>query len=114
MTLFFANLTQDFVEFGRAVTEAKAGNAKAAARIPAAAAAFRRVAAHDALYLVYLGIGMMVCTFVYMTTWVYTGQMNTKRLRENYLRAVLRQDIAYFDNVGVRLQVPNYSCPEYI
>ncbi|KIM82065.1 hypothetical protein PILCRDRAFT_483988 [Piloderma croceum F 1598] len=100
MTLFFANLTQDFVEFGRAVTEAKAGNAKAAARIPAAAAAFRRVAAHDALYLVYLGIGMMVCTFVYMTTWVYTGQMNTKRLRENYLRAVLRQDIAYFDNVG--------------
>ena len=24
----------------------------------------------------------------------------SKRVRENYLRAVLRQDIAYFDNVG--------------
>ena len=24
----------------------------------------------------------------------------SKRLRENYLRAVLRQDIAFFDNVG--------------
>jgi hypothetical protein len=32
----------------------------------------------------------------------YAGEMNTKRLRENYLRAILRQDIAYFDDVGVR------------
>jgi ATP-binding cassette subfamily B (MDR/TAP) protein 1 len=114
MTLLFANLTQQFVEFGSAVTEAKAGNAEAAAGLSATAAAFRHTAAQDALYLVYIGIGMMVCTFTYMTTWVYTGEMNTKRLRESYLRAVLRQNIAYFDNVGVRLQIPIYSCPEYI
>ena len=108
MTLLFANLTQQFVDFGRTVTEANAGNANAAAGLPAAAAAFRHTAAHDALYLVYIGIGMFVCTYVYMSTWVYTGEMNTKRLRENYLRAVLRQDIAYFDNVGVRLQILIY------
>ncbi len=35
-----------------------------------------------------------------MYTWVYTGEANAKRLRERYLQAVLRQDIAYFDNVG--------------
>ena len=110
MTLMFANLTQQFVAFGSAVTEAQAGDAAAAAKIAAAAAAFRRTSAQDALYLVYIGIGMMVCTFVYMTTWVYTGEMNTKRLRENYLHAVLRQDIAYFDNVGVRHPIP-VSCP---
>ena len=43
---------------------------------------------------------MFVCTYTYMVVWVYTGEVNAKRLREAYLRAVLRQDIAYFDNVG--------------
>lgn len=35
-----------------------------------------------------------------MYIWVYTGEISAKRLREAYLRAVLRQDIAFFDNVG--------------
>lgn len=35
-----------------------------------------------------------------MYAWVYTGEIGTKRLREKYLQAVLRQDVAYFDNVG--------------
>jgi ATP-binding cassette subfamily B (MDR/TAP) protein 1 len=32
--------------------------------------------------------------------WNYIGEINSKRLRESYLRSVLRQDIAYFDDVG--------------
>ena len=48
----------------------------------------------------FIGVGMFVCTFIYMSVWVYTGEVGSKRLRESYLRAVLRQDIAYFDNVG--------------
>lgn len=28
------------------------------------------------------------------------GELMTKRVREGYLRAVLRQDIAFFDDVG--------------
>lgn len=43
---------------------------------------------------------MFFCTFTYMYIWVYTGEISTKRLREQYLQAVLRQDIAFFDNVG--------------
>lgn len=43
---------------------------------------------------------MFVCTYAYMSIWVYTGEVNAKRIRERYLEAVLRQDIAYFDNVG--------------
>jgi ATP-binding cassette, subfamily B (MDR/TAP), member 1 len=101
MSLIFGNLTQQFVVFGATVSEAKGGDADAAARIPAAVAAFRRTSARDASYLVYIGMGMMVCTYIYMTSWVYTGEMNAKRIRETYLRAVLRQDIAYFDDVGV-------------
>lgn len=43
---------------------------------------------------------MFVCTYTYMVIWGFTGEIGTKRLRERYLRAILRQDIAYFDNVG--------------
>lgn len=35
-----------------------------------------------------------------MVTWTYTGEVNAKRIREKYLQAVLRQDIAYFDTLG--------------
>ncbi|KAF9013235.1 P-loop containing nucleoside triphosphate hydrolase protein [Cyathus striatus] len=35
-----------------------------------------------------------------MYVWVYTGEVNAKRIRERYLQAILRQDIAFFDNVG--------------
>jgi len=43
---------------------------------------------------------MFVCTYLYMYIWVYTGEVNAKRIRENYLKAILRQDITFFDNVG--------------
>jgi ATP-binding cassette, subfamily B (MDR/TAP), member 1 len=46
------------------------------------------------------GVGVFVCTFVYMTIWVRNGEASSKRLRERYLQAVLRQDIAFFDNVS--------------
>ncbi|KAK1218235.1 hypothetical protein PQX77_019086 [Marasmius sp. AFHP31] len=35
-----------------------------------------------------------------MYVWVNTGEINAKRIRERYLQAVLRQDVAFFDNVG--------------
>ena len=43
---------------------------------------------------------MFLCTFIYMTVWVYTAEVTAKRIRERYLKAVLRQDIAFFDKVG--------------
>ncbi|CAB4426285.1 unnamed protein product [Rhizophagus irregularis] len=35
-----------------------------------------------------------------MACWIATGERITRRIREQYLRAVLRQDIAYFDKLG--------------
>jgi ATP-binding cassette subfamily B (MDR/TAP) protein 1 len=35
-----------------------------------------------------------------MSIWVYTSEANGKRIRERYLQAILRQEIAYFDDVG--------------
>ena len=118
MSLLFGRLTQDFVGFGTILNEIEAGEQGLQQEFQAAAAAFRHSASTNALYLVIIGmslsvitmrysltnltqgIGMLVATFIYMYTWVYTGEVNAKRLREKYLQAVLRQDIAYFDNVG--------------
>ncbi|PBK74780.1 P-loop containing nucleoside triphosphate hydrolase protein [Armillaria solidipes] len=100
MTLLFGNLTNQFVIFQSVVNKVDQGDEQAANDLPAAAAAFRHVASKDALYLVVIGIGMFVCTYFYMYVWVYTAEANAKRIRERYLRAVLHQDIPFFDKVG--------------
>ena len=43
---------------------------------------------------------MGVATYTYMNIWVYTAEVNAKRLRGRYLQATLRQNISYFDDVG--------------
>ncbi|TCD62992.1 GTPase-activating protein [Steccherinum ochraceum] len=100
MSLLFGKLTQGFVTFETILSKANAGDVNAQASVPSAAADFRRTAALDASYMVYMGIGMFACTYIYMYIWVYTGEVNAKRIRERYLQAILRQDIAFFDNVG--------------
>ncbi|CAG8805061.1 2941_t:CDS:2, partial [Racocetra fulgida] len=52
------------------------------------------------LYLIYIAIITFVATYIYMATWVYTGERITQQIRERYLRAILWQNIAYFDNVS--------------
>ena len=47
-----------------------------------------------------IGLGMFICTYIYMNVWIYTSEVTAKRIRERYLRAILRQDIAFFDKVG--------------
>ena len=43
---------------------------------------------------------MFAANFIFMAIWVHTSEVAAKRLRESYLAAVLRQDIAYFDRIG--------------
>lgn len=43
---------------------------------------------------------MFATTYAYMLIWSYTSEVNSKRIRERYLKAVLRQDIAFFDQLG--------------
>ncbi|KAG1908571.1 P-loop containing nucleoside triphosphate hydrolase protein [Suillus fuscotomentosus] len=108
MTLVFGDMTQDFVTFNSAENEyyqslqSNDTNVieQAQAALDAAASTFVHSASLDASYLVYLGIAMFVSTYIYMYTWVYTSEANGKRIRERYLQAILRQEIAYFDDVG--------------
>ncbi|KAL5385661.1 hypothetical protein PMIN06_004958 [Paraphaeosphaeria minitans] len=52
------------------------------------------------LYFVYLGIGSFVCVYVGMIGFSYTGERITQQIRELYLRAIFRQNIAFFDFLG--------------
>lgn len=50
-----------------------------------------------ALYFLYLGIGAAAGAFLQSSLWIYSGNRQANRLRMLYLKAVLDQDIAYFD-----------------
>ncbi|KAJ7259510.1 P-loop containing nucleoside triphosphate hydrolase protein [Mycena haematopus] len=104
MTILFGKLVNQFVDFQQIIAQIQSNNATSVAEgeaaEPAAAAAFRHQAGLLATYLVIIGCGMFVCTYTYMYIFVYTAEVNAKRIRERYLKAVLRQDIAFFDKVG--------------
>ncbi|EST07302.1 ABC transporter, transmembrane domain protein [Kalmanozyma brasiliensis GHG001] len=92
MTIVFGSLTTAFLEYTNALLFD--------GDIPAARDHLDREIVHGVLFLVYIGVAMLVATYIYMAAWVYTGQVITRRIREKYLQAILRQDIAYFDVVG--------------
>ncbi|KAG8776067.1 GTPase-activating protein, partial [Serendipita sp. 398] len=101
MTLLFGNLTVAFVDFGRAASLAYGPNPtpEQMAELVRAARQFQKVASKDALYLVLIGIGMFLTTYLFMVIWIRTSETTAKRIRENYLKAILRQDIAFFDEI---------------
>ncbi|RHZ85023.1 hypothetical protein Glove_73g31 [Diversispora epigaea] len=55
---------------------------------------------NDTLVFVYLGVINFFATYIYMGCWVYTGERISRKIREKYLSAILRQNIAYFDKIG--------------
>ena len=54
-----------------------------------------------ALYLVAIAVAVAFATYVSTYCFVSTGHRLANRIREEYLRAVLRQDITYIDRMGV-------------
>ncbi|KAK9702026.1 hypothetical protein K7432_011439 [Basidiobolus ranarum] len=52
------------------------------------------------LQLIYVAIGYFVLTYTYTVCWSLIGERLTRQVRENYLKAVLRQNIAYFNQLG--------------
>ncbi|KAJ5320576.1 hypothetical protein PENANT_c033G08172 [Penicillium antarcticum] len=61
---------------------------------------FYHALTHNVLYFVYLGIGEFVTVYISTIGFIYTGEHVTQKIRENYLEAILRQNIAYFDKLG--------------
>lgn len=119
MSLLFGNLINSFVKFGTAINGSQTGFHNQT--VIDLGNSFKHTAAKDASGLVYVGVGIFVTTYIYMVVWTHNGkalflqkkrprylfvflrragEVLAKRVRENYLKAVLRQEIAFFDNVG--------------
>ncbi|KAF8043117.1 hypothetical protein BT93_A1459 [Corymbia citriodora subsp. variegata] len=50
-----------------------------------------------ALKFIYLAIGCGVAAFLQVSCWMVTGERQAARIRGLYLRTILRQDVAFFD-----------------
>ena len=55
---------------------------------------------HYTLYFVYLAIGEFVTIYICTVGFIYTGEHITQKIREQYLAAIMRQNIAFFDKLG--------------
>lgn len=51
-------------------------------------------------YFVYLAVGEFVFVYISTVGFFHTGERITQRLRRVYLRSIIRQNIAFFDNLG--------------
>ena len=61
---------------------------------------FNSKLAHFTLYFLYLAIGEFVTIYICTVGFIYTGEHIAGKIREQYLAAILRQNIAYFDKLG--------------
>ncbi|RMJ16111.1 hypothetical protein CDV36_004249 [Fusarium kuroshium] len=61
---------------------------------------FDRILTQKSLTLVYLGIGAYVATYISTVGFMGVGERLTRTIRQEYFRALLRQNMAFFDNVG--------------
>lgn len=52
------------------------------------------------LYFVYLAVGEFVLIYTSTVLFIYTGEHITSKIREQYLKAILSQNIGYFDKIG--------------
>ncbi|KAJ5436639.1 ABC transporter integral membrane type 1 [Penicillium cf. griseofulvum] len=51
------------------------------------------------LMIVYIGIAYLFLIYIYVLSWNLTSERLAQRLREKYFKALLRQDVAFFDNL---------------
>jgi len=61
---------------------------------------FNAKLSHFTLYFIYLAIGEFITIYACTVGFIYTGEHITQKIREQYLAAILRQNIAFFDKLG--------------
>ena len=55
---------------------------------------------HFTLYFIYLAIGEFVTIYICTVGFIYSGEHIAQKIREQYLAAIMRQNIAFFDKLG--------------
>ncbi|KAF3923923.1 hypothetical protein AA313_de0203653 [Arthrobotrys entomopaga] len=90
MTVVFGNLAGEFAHFFVSIPGAD----------PNAPEALMQTVRRLTLYFVYMGIGEFVLVYFSTVTSIHIGERISGRIREQFLRAILRQNIGYFDKLG--------------
>jgi len=85
MTVVFGNLTGLFSNYFHGITSYST---------------FVGELSHLVLYFVYLAIGEWFTVYVSTVGFIYVGEHCTQKIREQYLQAMLSQNIAFFDKLG--------------
>ncbi|EPY51355.1 leptomycin efflux transporter Pmd1 [Schizosaccharomyces cryophilus OY26] len=62
--------------------------------------AFQHDVNHFVLYFVYIAVGVFGCSYIYTISFIISGERISRRIRQQYLHAVLSQNIGYFDRLG--------------
>jgi len=55
---------------------------------------------HYSLFFVYIAIGALIVWFVSTAGFAYTGSKITRQIKARYMEAFLRQNMAFFDDIG--------------
>ena len=84
MTVVFGNLSGTFAGFTNGI----------------AVEHFHSTLNRYVLYFVYLAIAEFVLVYTATVLFIYTGEHITAKVREQYLRAIIRQNIGFFDKLG--------------
>lgn len=61
---------------------------------------FNAELSHFTLYFIYLAIAEFITIYTCTVGFIYTGEHIAGKIREQYLAAILRQNIAFFDRLG--------------
>ena len=52
------------------------------------------------IYYVIVGCGTIVLSVGHVVCWTFVGERNAHRMRENYVKSILAQEVGWFDTVG--------------
>ena len=94
-TLIFGQLIDDFGSW-----QFQKANPTIILPNPITAAQLTEKVSSMSLIFIYFAIGTFIATYIYMSISVYVALASSNRIRQEYLKAVLRQDVALFDSVG--------------
>ncbi|WEW57796.1 multidrug-resistance transporter mdr5 [Emydomyces testavorans] len=82
MTIVFGAFVDEFNDYGKGLSTPER---------------LRKAISKNALYFVYLFVGKFVAVYIHTTCFTITAVRGVRRLRLEYIKAILRQDMAYFD-----------------
>ncbi|KAJ3106313.1 ATP-binding cassette, sub-B (MDR TAP), member 4 [Phlyctochytrium planicorne] len=96
MTIVFGSLLNALLTYGQCtVPDQLAG--KTYCIYPDSNDKLNRDVRQSVIYLLIIGTAVAAASYFQMSLWLLTGERQAKRIREEYLKAVLRQDVAWFD-----------------